>query len=109
MLNTYVDRGIIKWSAFDALTGYHSMLEEMKYRLEKKERPLLSDDALEELNRTLQEAIENKLEVEVRYFHDGYTRFTFGRVKKIDYALKQIILSTLERFQAEDIVEIHII
>jgi len=38
MHNSYVDRGIIKWNAFDALVGYRSMLEEMKYRLGKKSK-----------------------------------------------------------------------
>lgn len=107
MLSTnYVDRGIIKWSAFDALVGYHSMLEEMKYRLNKKERPSLSEDQLEELNRKLQEARIHDLEFELRYFHDGYVRFTFGKIKKIDFSSRTIVLSTLERFKAEDILEI---
>lgn len=102
----YVDRGIIKWSAFDALVGYHSMLEEMKYRLGKKERPVLSEDQLEELNRKLQEARTNDLEFELRYFSDGYVRFTFGKIRKIDFSSRMIVLSTMERFRAEDILEI---
>ncbi len=106
MLNHYVDRGIIKWSAFDALVGYHSMLEEMKYRLGKKEKPILSEDQLEELNRKLQEARMNDLEFELKYFHDGYIRYTFGKIKKIDFSSKTIILSTMERLHAEDIIEI---
>ncbi|MBU1144486.1 MAG: YolD-like family protein [Firmicutes bacterium] len=106
MPNTYVDRGIVKWNAFDALTGYHSMLEEMKYRLGKKEKPSLSDDALDELNMKLQSALMQNEEIELRYFHDGYIRFTFGKIKKVDYTSKEIVLSTLERFRAEDIIDI---
>lgn len=104
----YLDRGIIKWSAFDALVGYHSMLEEMKYRLGKKDKPILSEDAFEELNRKLQEALRLDLEFELRYFHDGYVRFTFGKIKKIDYSSRSIVLSTMEKFKAEDIIEIEL-
>jgi len=104
--NKYVDRGIIKWAAFDALVGYHSMLEEMKHRLGKKEKPTLSEDALDELNRKLQEAIQKDSEIEVHYFHDGYTRFTFGKITKVDYNSRLIFLSTKEKFLAEDILEI---
>jgi hypothetical protein len=106
MPSAYVDRGILKWCPYDALVGYSSMLSEMRFRLGKKERPSLSDDALEELNRNLHEAIETKKDIELRYYHDGYIRFTFGSVKKIDYAKKEITLSTWEKFQAEDIIEI---
>ncbi len=84
MLKTYVDRGIIKWNAFDALVGYSSMLEEMRYRLGKKERPVLSDDDYEQLNRDLINAMQNRLEIEIRYFHDGYARFTYGTIKRVD-------------------------
>jgi len=107
MPSAYVDRGILKWNAFDALVGYSSMLQEMRYRLGKKEKPLLSDDVYEDLNRKLQEALVTKKEIELKYYHDGYIRFTFGTVKKVDYTQKEITLSTWERFQAEDIIEIN--
>lgn len=106
MLNHYVDRGIIKWSAFDALVGYHSMLEEMKYRLGKKDKPILSEDEFEELNRKMQEAVAFDLEIELRYFHDGYVRFTFGKIHKVDYQNRLIVLSTLEKILADNIIEI---
>lgn len=106
MPSAYVDRGIMKWAPYDALVGYQPMLSEMRYRLGKKDKPVLSDDALEELNRQLQEAIMTKQEIELRYYHDGYVRFTFGTVKRIDYVKKQVILSTWEKFLAEDIIEI---
>lgn len=105
-MSAYVDRGIIKWNAFDALAGYTSMLEEMRYRLGKRERPRLSDDACDELNRQLQEALMTKAEIEVKYHHDGYVRFTYGTIKRVDYTAKEIVLSTWERFKAEDILEI---
>ncbi|MDD3113356.1 MAG: YolD-like family protein [Candidatus Izemoplasmatales bacterium] len=106
MPSRYVDRGIIKWAPFDALVGYHSLLEEMKYRLGKKEKPRLSDDDLEELNRNLMQALKESREIEIRYYHDGYIHSTFGKLKKVDYANKQLILTTFETLEAENIVEI---
>jgi hypothetical protein len=108
MPSTYVDRGIIKWNAFDALVGYHSMLEEMKYRLGKKERPSLSDDTYEELNRKLNNAIAKANDVEIKYYHDGYLRHTFGHINRVDYQNKIIILSTFEKLNAEDIIDIEL-
>lgn len=109
MPRSYVDRGLIKWSAFDALVGYHSMLEEMRYRLGKKTRPILSDDDYDELNQKLMTALQEGKEMEIRYYHDGYIRFTFGTIRKVDYDKRQIVLSTAERFNAEDIMEINFV
>lgn len=109
MLNRYVDRGIIKWGSFDALVGYSSMIEELKYKLGKKEKPSLSEDALEMMNRSLQDALKNDKEIELRYFQDGYTRHTYGKVFKIDYQNKLIVLSTREKFYADEILEIILI
>ena len=59
MPSAYIDRGIIKWAAFDALSGYHSMLKEMQHRLGKKAKPILSDDEYELLNLNLQKPMNN--------------------------------------------------
>lgn len=109
MPSTYIDRGIIKWNAFDALVGYSSMLEEMRYRLGKKEKPVLSDDVYEQLNRDLISAWQNHQELEIRYFHNGYTKLTFGTIRRLDFTNHEIILSTAEKFKAEDIMGITIL
>ena len=109
MPSAYIDRGIIKWAAFDALSGYHSMLKEMQHRLGKKAKPILSDDDYEALNRNIQEAIINKKEVELRYYSEGYIKVTYGLVNKCDFVSKNIILSTLEKIPADDIVSLEIL
>jgi len=106
MPSAYVDRGIIKWNAFDALVGYSSMLEEMKYRLGKKDKPVLSDDAYDELNQKLTIALKESKDVEISYYNNGYVRHTFGRVLRVDYQNKRIILSTFEKLNADDITDI---
>lgn len=109
MPSRYVDRGIIKWAPFDALVGYHSLLEEMKYRLGKKEKPILSDDDFEALNRHLLQALKESREIEIRYYRDGYIHSTFGKIKTVNYTNKQLILTSFETLAAEDIVEITVI
>ncbi len=106
MHNQYVDRGIIKWAPFDALVGHHSMIEELRHRLGKKEKPVLSDDQYDVLNRTLLEAIEQKCEIEATYYANGYLKTTFGFIKKIDWITKRITLSTYEKIYAYDLIEL---
>jgi hypothetical protein len=102
----YVDRGIIKWAPFDALVGYHSMLNDLKYRLGKKDRPSLSDDQYEELNHKLQLAYHQDFEIEIEFYRDGYLKTTFGKIRKIDWIQKIIVLSSFEKINAEDIIQI---
>lgn len=109
MRDAYVDRGIIKWSAFDALNGYSSMLKEMQLRLRKKPKPVLSDDDFETMNRRLKEAIITECEVELLYYDSGYLKTTYGRVKKLDFNDKTIVLSTLERVSAFDVLTINLL
>jgi hypothetical protein len=104
----YVDRGIIKWAPFDALVGYSTMLKELKHRLGKKARPVLSEDQLEALDRKLRIAIAENTELDIDYFDDGYIKQTFGTIKTIDWVHRIIILTSLERLKADDIVEIYL-
>ena len=109
MPSQYVDRGLIKWAPFNALNGYHSMLEEMKYRLRKHDKPVLSDDDYEELNRTIQEALDMHADVEVHYYDHGYIKVSFGCIKKLDFVYKILVLTTEEKIPAIDVIKIEII
>ena len=85
------------------------MLKEMKHRLNKKEKPNLSEDDFDAFNLTLQEAILEDKEVQIIFFEDGYSKTTFGKVKKLDYNNKIIVLNTKERINAFSILNIDIL
>ncbi|MFA5471483.1 MAG: YolD-like family protein [Acholeplasmataceae bacterium] len=106
-MHKYVDRGIIKWAPFDALVGYSSLLSELRYKLGKKERPILSDDQYEELNRKLNFAFHHKIDIEVEYYMDGYIKSSYGMIKKLDFIHKLIILSTYEKIDSTSIVSLN--
>ncbi len=109
MLNVYQDRGIIKWAAFDALNGFNPMLKEMKHRLGMTQKPILSDDDFESLNRALGRALTENLNVSITYFEAGYSKTTFGKIKKLDYNEKRLILTTREEISAFDVLNIEIL
>jgi len=109
MPSHYVDRGLIKWAPFDALNGYNSMLMEMKHRLRKQDKPVLSDDQYETLNRHIQEAIQYHQEVEIQFYDQGYIKVSYGKIKKLDFVYKTIILTTKESIPANDIISVEII
>lgn len=108
-MSNYHDRGIIKWSPFDALSGRDAVLEKLLYELYKTQKAAISDDEIEELNNTIKIALENDKQIAVEYYYDGYTYQTFGKIKKIDEINKTILLDTLELFGVDDILDIKIV
>lgn len=105
----YRDRGIIKWAPFDALVGFHSLLKELKYRLNRQEQPILSDDQYERLNQTLKIAIENHYFVSIHYYQDGYIQSIAGYIQKVDWINRKIILEGRFSISASHILEIEMI
>ncbi len=105
----YHDRGIIKWAPFDALVGYHSLLKELRYQLGKSERPILSDDQLDELNRKLQIAWMKQYEISIHYFEDGYTKTMSSRIIKLDWIKRKIVLEGRYFLSADQILDISLI
>ncbi len=96
MNNTYVDRGIIKWAPFDGLAGFNDLYKQLKYRLGKKEKPVLSEDQLSEMDRNLQQALHEQCPIYMTYFQDGYTKQLYGKVTKVDILHKIIYINHMK-------------
>lgn len=96
MNNTYVDRGIIKWAPFDGLAGFNDLYKELKYRLGKKEKPVLSEDQLYEMDINLQKAYHENSSIYLSYFQDGYIKQIYGKVTKIDHIYKFIYIDYIK-------------
>lgn len=102
----YIDRGIMKWQPFDALAGYHELIKEMLYIKHKKEKPVLFEDKLEEINRLMAVAIKEKAAIKVAYFKDGYLWYQTGEIVKIDLTHAVLTLSSHIKIDLADIVDV---
>ena len=105
-MSNYKDRGIMKWAPFDALTGHGTMLEDMIYNINKKQKAELSDDEYKEINDTIKEALSTNKQISIDYYNDGYSFTTFGKIKKIDEINKLIKLDTEETIPFDDVLQI---
>lgn len=105
-MSNYKDRGIMKWAPFDALTGHGSMLEEMIYNINKKQKNELSEDEYKEINETIDQALKTNKQIAIDYYNDGYTFTTFGKIKKLDEINKLIKLDTEESIPFDDVLQI---
>lgn len=107
-MSNYKDRGIMKWAPFDALTGHGTMLEDMIYNINKKQKAELSEDEYKEINEAVSEATRQDKQISLEYYNDGYSFTTFGKIKKIDEINKIIKLDTDEIIPFEDVLQIKI-
>ena len=103
---SYKDRGIMKWAPFDALVGFHGLLNDLKQKLGQIERPLLSDDDHETLNRQLALAVDSSCLVNIYYFKNGYIQQQYGHITKVDFVFKKIILDGCIKISANDMIAI---
>src|SRR5690625_4014097 len=76
------DRGTKKWTSI-MLPEHVKMIGEMYEEMDRKEKPVLDEQQIEENSFKLQGALEHKLEVKVRYFVDYDFEKVEGSVKSI--------------------------
>lgn len=97
------DRGMMKWAPYRSLVEQSEFLNQMKYEKNKKARPTLSDDQMEEINRILQHYQGEVLGI--TYYLDGYTYLIKTKIKRIDVENQQLILPK-GKLKFRDIVKI---
>lgn len=85
-------RGMKKWLPFKSLDGQYEMLEEMKRQRTKKERPELSVDEMEEMNRILVSSVHGDV-VKVRFYCDGDIRECTKMFQKCDTEWQRLYLN----------------
>lgn len=105
----YKDRGIIKWAPFDALAGLNEMVAGLINKKGKRDKPILSEDKLSELDLILKDAIKDNNEIMIDYYLEGYIKTTYGVIKKIDEIEKLIQLNTNEKLNINDIVDMELL
>ncbi|MFA5692351.1 MAG: YolD-like family protein [Acholeplasmataceae bacterium] len=105
-MDDYQDRGIIKWLPFDGLVGFYDLIKDLKYKLGKKDKPILSDDKLFIMDLTIKEAYSYKKEVLISYFNNGYIKETFGIILNIDLINKTIYLNNSLKLHLDLIVDL---
>ena len=84
------DRGMKKWAPFSSLIEQSTCLEKMLYERNKIEKPSISQDKAEEINRILSNY--HKQEVVITYYFDGYLYTIKTRIKNINLNEKCLYL-----------------
>ncbi|MGJ9458698.1 YolD-like family protein [Oceanobacillus sp. CF4.6] len=103
------DRGSIKWTAM-MLPEHIQLLKDMWEQKEYKEKPILDEQQLEEINMKLHLAIHNNLTAEITYYAEHDFKIRNGKLFKIDTRQGFIKIDNDERtkINLHDILDIKI-
>lgn len=85
------DRGTIKWASL-MLPEHVQMLNEMWKEDEYKEKPILDEQKIMEIDARLQCAVHNDLTVAIKFFENRSCHKAKGKILKIDSANKMLHL-----------------
>ena len=100
------DRGMKKWLPFDSLTNTNKMKHEISKKKIKIEKPILSEDQLNQLEIIIKEAFFNKDLVEIHYYTNNNILTKKVNIISIDYNKKLILLSDNTKLYYKQIINI---
>lgn len=102
-------RGMVKWQPFKTMPEQYERLEQYILDQNKIERPILSEDQLNELNDTLVYKMFHDPSLTVSYYKDGYIENVEGIIHKVgdlEQCLYIHVEDELRKISLMDIVDI---
>ena len=77
-------RDRVKWAPFATLPEQFEAIQQHIVDQNKIDRPILSDDQLNELNSQLHYALHKNTLIHIEYYQDGWLEHTILKIKNID-------------------------
>jgi hypothetical protein len=95
-MNKLTEGSNMRWESSRMMLPEHVARIQEEIENEKKiERPILAEDELEQIGRTLQEAIEKRCPVELSYYKDGFIKQMICYIKRLDPTDKRLTVSDM--------------
>ena len=87
------NRNQIKWQPFSAIIPSGDLIQEVLNDKRKKRMPILSEDQKQELQEKMLEFYNNKENITIKFFHDGYFYEIKGKITHIDSFKHKIVIN----------------
>lgn len=100
------DRDNIKWAPFNSVINGNELIKEIKKEKSRKEKPVLSEDQLAELEKIIFEVFNNQSVVEIIFFRSNHFYKITGIITKVDTAQKKIIINNKNSYYFSNIIKI---
>lgn len=88
----FKDRGNKKWTAM-MLIEHREKLKELKESEQDRKKPNLDDQEKAAINSKLQQALQNSLTVEIKYYDNKRFKTAAGRIDKVNINQRYILIS----------------
>lgn len=86
------DRGMKKWAPYSSLIEQATCLAEMRYKRNKVDKPIQSQDLAEKINNVLSNYHGGP--IKIKFYYDGYFYVINKEIKRIDIDNKKLIFDT---------------
>lgn len=83
-------RGMIKWNPFKSVIEQYEVINQMIEDQNKVNKPILTDDSKERIQRSLHQSLTYKKEIFLSYHRNGYLHHQYITVASIDPGHKLI-------------------
>ena len=100
------NRQEIRWAPFESVLNTTTILNELKEENQKKEKPLLSSDELDELERKILNAYHTKMKIKVTYYYQGFCYEKVGIITHISKETSKIFFLDYTSLYFEQILKV---
>lgn len=100
------DRNSIKWAPFNSVINGNEVIKEINQEKSRKEKPILSEDQLEELESSILEAFDNQSTVEVIFYKNNHFYKITGIITNVNKAQKKITINGKNSYYFANIIKI---
>lgn len=103
-------RGMVKWSPFKSVVEQYDEINKMISDQNKINKPILTEDTKERIQRSLQQSLTCNEEIFLSYYRNGYLHHQYITVTSIDPERKLIhcfdAFNTHIQFKFEELIDI---
>ena len=85
------DRGMKKWAPYASLIEQKGTVQEMKGDKRKVQKPLLSQEQAEDINRFMVQ-LKKGQSVRITYFNEGHIQLIQGVIQRLDFDAKTLVI-----------------
>ena len=100
------DRGNKKWTAM-MLIEHRKRLKELKESEKDREKPILDEQEKAAINSKLQQALQNDLELKIKFYENKQFKLVNGRIEEVDINQKIIIVDN-KKIAIKNLLEVKI-
>ncbi|MEG0794279.1 MAG: YolD-like family protein [Bacilli bacterium] len=104
-----IDRGFIKWQPFNSLFVASEVKRNLATEKTKTTKPVLSEEEISFIEKTLIEAYYSKSNTTIFYYKDGFIKEINTKIKKIDQVYKMIYLDNNIKILFNQILDIKLL